>query len=96
MQIKKLYCANCRQHTDHVDLPDQYASACKTCGTHTSSLMRTQAREVANLNAPDGTPAEIVENNPDSVTFYVPTGPHQGYYYHDKRTGANEIKANNK
>ena len=55
--------------------------------------MRLQSEEAAQLTAPDGTAAIVVENTPDQVTFYIPTGPHQGYYHHDKNTGKNSIAA---
>jgi hypothetical protein len=55
--------------------------------------MRLQAEEVTSLTAPDGTPAIITENTPKEVTFYIPSGPHQGYYHHDKQTGKNSIAA---
>lgn len=55
--------------------------------------MRLQSEEVAKLTAPDGTAAIVVENTPDNVTFYIPTGEHQGYYHHDKHTGENRIAA---
>jgi hypothetical protein len=45
------------------------------------------------LAVPDGTPAEIVENNPDSVTFYVASGEHAGYYHYDKQTQKRRIEA---
>lgn len=55
--------------------------------------MRLQAEEQSKLTAPDGTAAIVVENTPDQVTFYIPTGEHQGYYHHDKHTGENRIAA---
>lgn len=57
--------------------------------------MRNQAETIEGpkLVAPDGTKAIVVENNTKSVTFYVPTGIHQGYYHHDKLTGQNSIVA---
>lgn len=55
--------------------------------------MRLQSEGIDKLAAPDGTAAIVVENNPDQVTFYIPTGEHQGYYHHDKRTGENRIAA---
>jgi hypothetical protein len=70
-----------------------YATACTVCGQWTNTLMRLQAEEVTKLTAPDGTAAIVVENTPDVVTFYIPTGEHQGYYHHDKRTGKNSIAA---
>lgn len=89
-----LYCPVCEKHTPHVQLPAMYATACTFCGTHTSSLMRAQAEAAApNLTAPDGTKAIVVENDRKIVTFYIPSGPHQGYYKHDKRTGENTISA---
>lgn len=89
-----LYCPTCERHTPHINLPTMYATACSVCGTHTSSLMRAQAEAAApQLTTPDGTKAIVVENDTKSVTFYVPTGPHQGYYHHDKQTGKNSIAA---
>jgi hypothetical protein len=55
--------------------------------------MRLQAEEKSQMTAPDGTAAIVVENTPDQVTFYIPSGEHQGYYHHDKRTGKNSIAA---
>lgn len=55
--------------------------------------MRLQSEEVAKLTAPDGTAAIVVENTPDKVTFYIPSGEHQGYYHHNKHTGENSIAA---
>lgn len=55
--------------------------------------MRLQAEEKKELRAPDGTDAIVVSNTPDEVTFYIPTGEHQGYYHHDKHTGENRIAA---
>lgn len=68
-----------------------YASACEVCGAHTSELMRAQA-ESHSFTAPDGTKATVVENTPDTVTYYVPAGPHEGYYHYDKRTKAKRIE----
>lgn len=70
-----------------------YATACTVCGQWTNTLMRLQSEEQSQMTAPDGTAAIVVENTPDSVTFYVPSGEHQGYYHHDKRTGENRIAA---
>lgn len=70
-----------------------YATACAVCGTWSNTLMRLQSEGIDKLTAPDGTAAIVVENNPDQVTFYIPTGEHQGYYHHDKRTGENRIAA---
>lgn len=72
----------------------QYASVCLKCGCHTNNLMRAQA-ETFKFTAPDGTIATVVDNNPDEVTFYVASGPHEGYYTHNKNTGKNEIRALN-
>lgn len=69
-----------------------YATICDVCHVHTSSLIRAQAEEHM-FTAPDGTKAIVVENNPEAVTFYVPTGDHQGYYHHNKHTGENRIAA---
>jgi hypothetical protein len=55
--------------------------------------MRLQSEEQSQMTAPDGTQAIVVENTPDNVTFYIPSGDHQGYYHHDKRTGENRIAA---
>jgi hypothetical protein len=89
-----LYCSFCMRHTPHVNLPTMYATACKICGTHTSSLIRSQAEAAApSLTAPDGTKAVVVENDTKTVTFYVPTGPHRGYYHYDKQTGKRSIVA---
>lgn len=69
-----------------------YATQCSNCHTITSTLMRVQAESAGEgLRAPDGTEAIVVENNPKSVTFYIPSGSHQGYYHHDKQTGKNSI-----
>lgn len=54
--------------------------------------MRMQAEQYK-LTAPDGTEAIVVQNDTKQVTFYVPSGPHQGYYHHDKQTGNNSIAA---
>lgn len=89
-----LYCPVCKRHTPHVSLPTMYASACSVCGTHTSSLIRAQAEAAGQgLTAPDGTKAIVVENDTKGVTFYVPTGEHQGYYHYDKQTGKYSIAA---
>lgn len=92
--MKRLYCANCQRFTDHVDLPSVYATRCMACNAQTGTIQRLQALQVserAKLTAPDGRPAEIVENTPTSVTFHVVSGEHKGYYHHDKRTGKNTI-----
>jgi hypothetical protein len=54
--------------------------------------MRLQSEQYS-FKAPDGTDAIVVENDTKQVTFYVATGPHQGYYHHDKQTGKNSIAA---
>jgi hypothetical protein len=78
----------------HKQLVDMYATVCMTCGCHTNSLMRMQAESnELKVTAPDGSAAQVVENNPDEVTFYVSSGPHEGYYTHNKNTGKNEIRA---
>lgn len=88
-----LYCPTCKRHTPHESLVLQYASRCTVCNCQTSQLMRNQAESITGpkLTAPDGTAAIVVENNPKEVTFYVPSGDHQGYYHHDKLTGKNSI-----
>lgn len=89
-----LYCPQCERHTPHRNLPQMYATQCDNCHAITSTLMRLQAQEAGqNLQAPDGTQAIVVENNTKEVVFYVPTGPHQGYYHHNKQTGENSIAA---
>lgn len=70
-----------------------YATACTICGQWTNTLMRLQAEEKRELTAPDGTEVIVVSNTPDEVTFHIPSGEHQGYYHHDKRTGKNRIAA---
>lgn len=79
------------EHTNNVAA---YASICNNCHTHTSLLMRVQARvaSITPLIAPDGTEAEIVDDTPTSVTFYIPAGPHKGYYDYDKHTKAKTIR----
>lgn len=49
--------------------------------------MRIQATVAAlmPLQAPDGTQAQVVENNPKKVVFFVSDGPHKGYYHYDKQ-----------
>jgi hypothetical protein len=88
-----LYCPNCKRHTPHSSLIAVYATQCSICNVLTNQLMRNQAESITNLAAPDGTKAIVVENNPENVVFYIPRGEHQGYYYHDKRTGENRIVA---
>jgi hypothetical protein len=89
-----LYCSICSRHTPHSNLTMMYATQCSICNSMTSSLMRAQAESnQVSMTAPDGTKAIVVENNTKSVTFYVPTGDHQGYYHHDKQTGKNSIAA---
>lgn len=87
-----LYCPKCERHTPHHHIPNAYVTACTTCGTWTNQLMRNQA-ETNTFMAPDGIEAIVVDNNPDSVTFYIPAGEHQGYYHHDKHSGENRIAA---
>jgi len=87
-----LYCPNCQRHTPHENLVAMYATLCTVCNSHTSSLMRNQAEQYS-FESPDGVKAIVVENNLDSVTFYVPHGDHQGYYHHNKHTGENRIAA---
>jgi len=86
------YCVKCQRHTPHQTIVQAYASACTVCGQWTNQLMRLQAEQFT-FNAPDGTEAIVVANDPESVTFYVPSGEHMGYYHHDKRTGKNRIAA---
>lgn len=87
-----LYCSQCGKHTPHVEMVMAYATACIVCGTHTASIMRNQA-EAIKLKAPDGTEAVTVYNEPDYVTFYVPSGVHKGYYDYDKHTGKKTIRS---
>lgn len=44
------------------------------------------------LLTPDGTNAQVVENTPRSVTYYVPSGAYRGYYDYDKQTKAKQIR----
>lgn len=88
-----LYCSQCQRHTPHENIVQAYATACTVCGHWTNQLMRLQSEEATKLTAPDGTAAIVVENTPDNVTFYIPTGEYQGYYHHDKHTGENRIAA---
>jgi len=89
-----LYCATCKRHTPHVTLAAMYASACSICGAHTSTLMRMQSEAAGQgLRAPDGTEAIVVDNNTKEVTFYVSSGPHQGYYNYNKQTKKYSIAA---
>lgn len=95
MPATLLYCPVCKRHTPHESLVLQYASQCTICHCQTNQLMRNQAESIEDprLVAPDGTKAIVVENTPKAVTFYVPSGQHQGYYHHDKQTGQNSIAA---
>lgn len=92
MQTISLYCATCKKHTRHVDLPMEYATACTDCGAHTSELIRAQAEAAASIQSPDGYKADIVENTPTSVTFHIGEGKHKGYYHYDKQTGKKTIR----
>jgi ribosomal protein L33 len=85
MNETKLYCPVCQKHTQHVPHVAMYASACTACHTYTSQLARNQA-EAYTYEAPDGTMAQVVENNPDNVTFYIESGEYKGYYHYDKHT----------
>jgi hypothetical protein len=80
------YCAVCKQHTLHRFLVSSYADQCSVCYTQTSRLERTHTENL-HYTAPDGVEATVVENTPITVTFYIPSGEHQGYYYYDKGTG---------
>jgi hypothetical protein len=53
--------------------------------------MRLQA-ESFKYTAPDGTKATVVENTPDEVTFYIPSGEFAGYYLYNKTTQKREIR----
>lgn len=92
LQSTLQYCSNCQRHTPHQNIVDMYASICDICHSHTSQLIRNQAEQYQ-FTAPDGTKAIVVQNSPDTVTFYIPTGDHQGYYHHNKNTGENKIVA---
>ena len=91
--VTKLYCRNCRQHTDHRMLVEQYATACTVCWCQTNQVMRTQAASNdCDVSAPDGGIAEVVENTPDEVTFFVGNGGYSGYYTYYKTTGKREVR----
>ena len=85
-----LYCPQCQRHTPHERLVDIYATRCDVCNCQTNQLMRLLDEQYI-FTAPDGTKAIVVENKPDSVTFYVADGEHQGYYHHNKLTGENRV-----
>lgn len=92
--MKSLYCATCKRHTPHRDQVALYSTQCTICNALTSTLMRLQAQagETTNdLRAPDGTPAHIVDDTPDTVTFHIPSGGHKGYYHYHKHTKRKEI-----
>lgn len=67
-----------------------YSTQCIVCKSFTNTLMRAQA-EHYKFNAPDGVEATVVENTPDSVTFFVPKGQYHGYYKHNKFTNRKEL-----
>lgn len=69
-----------------------YATVCTKCGQWSSQLDRVKI-ESNSFTAPDGTAAIVVENDPDIVTFHIPSGEYQGYYRHDKLSGKNTITA---
>lgn len=70
-----------------------YATQCEVCNCITNTLMRLQSEQAApSLVAPDGNAAQVVENTPDEVTFFVESGEHRGYYTHNKHTGKKEIR----
>lgn len=57
----------------------------------TGNIERTTASSMAlrgsqQLRTPDGYLAEIVEYTPKMITFYVPDGPHKGYYRYNRQT----------
>lgn len=86
------YCSQCMKHTPHRDVVNMYSSLCTICNSLTSTFIRLQAEQHL-FTAPDGTQATVVDNNPTTVTFYVASGQHKGYYHHDKLTGENRIVA---
>lgn len=90
MPPKKLYCKTCKKHTPHVHHVDMYATRCLKCNCYTSQLERTH---VENLQYEAGdTKGKVVENTPDSVTFYVEQGSDKGYYEYDKHTKQKQIR----
>jgi hypothetical protein len=92
-ELQSLYCPMCKTHTAHRNLVNQYATVCTICWCQTNQLMRLQA-ESFSYTAPDGTKATVVENTPDEVTFYVPSGEFAGYYLYNKTTKKREIREN--
>lgn len=90
MQPSKLYCPNCKVHTMHVHMVEMYATRCLKCNCYTSQLERAHTE---NLQFKQGAiEGKVVNNTPDSVTFYVEKGEHKGYYEYDKHTKKKEIR----
>lgn len=91
MKPVDLYCHVCKKHTPHQHLVATYATRCTICHTQTSQLERSHVENL-HYQAPDGTDAIVVENTPEAVTFYIPTGEHKGYYYYNKHTKEQSVK----
>lgn len=89
---RSLYCFNCCRHTKHEPLTSMYADRCTICNIQTGRLERSHAASVPLPPTPDGVHAEVVHNTPNTVTFYVATGEHRGYYDYDKHKGTHEIR----
>lgn len=91
MQPTSKYCSNCGRHTDHVQLVNALATRCTVCNIQTGDIERLQLHGTPSLTAPDGTSAEVVQNTPKEVVFYVATGEHKGYYRYDKQRKTYQI-----